>query len=126
MNKEQMKQFILNNDVEKYPLLNEIFAIRDTRKEQVDYTIYVDGYISVDVLNKALEQQAEIEKKDKTVKHIIERLENDIKRITETKTKKSEHYLDDYTRNRLKAYKTKTKEIKEYIEEQYFERRIEQ
>ena len=77
-------------------------------------------------LNLIEKQQAEIEKKDKTVKHIIERLENDIKRITETKTKKSEHYLDDYTRNRLKAYKTKTKEIKEYIEEQYFERRIEQ
>lgn len=77
------------------------------------------------VLNLIEKQQAEIEKKDKTVKHIIERLENDIKRITETKTKKSEHYLDDYTRNRLKAYKTKTKEIKEYIEEQYFNQKIE-
>ena len=79
----------------------------------------------ITVLNLIEKQQAEIEKKDKTVKHIIERLENDIKRITETKTKKSEHYLDDYTRNRLKAYKTKTKEIKEYIEEQYFNQKIE-
>lgn len=65
-------------------------------------------------------QQAEIEKKDKIVKSIISRLNNDINNIAETKAKKREHYLDDYTRCRLKAYKTKTREIKEYIEKQYF------
>jgi uncharacterized phage infection (PIP) family protein YhgE len=67
--------------------------------------------------------KAELKKRDGIVKNIIARLENDIKRITETKAKKSEglNYLDDYTRNRLQAYKTKTKEIKEYIEKQYFE-----
>ena len=91
-----------------------------------DYTLVpCDKAYFETVLNLIEKQQAEIEKKDKTVKHIIERLENDIKRITETKTKKSEHYLDDYTRNRLKAYKTKTKEIKEYIEKQYFNQKIE-
>lgn len=66
------------------------------------------------------ELRAEIEKKDRIVRSIISRLDNDIKNITETKAKKREHYLDDYTRCRLKAYKTKTREIKEYIEKEYF------
>lgn len=77
------------------------------------------------VLNMIKEKNAEIEKKDNAVKRIINRLDNDIKRITETKRDKSTfpNYLDDYTKCRLKAYRTKTKEIKEYIEEQYFERK---
>lgn len=75
------------------------------------------------ILNMLKEKDAEIEKKDNAVKRIINRLDNDIKRITETKRDKSTfpNYLDDYTKCRLKAYRTKTKEIKEYIEEQYFE-----
>lgn len=110
------------NEIEKETIeyLKECILKEHTFEEELTLSFMVKA---VNLIEK---QQAEIEKKDKTVKHIIERLENDIKRITETKTKKSEHYLDDYTRNRLKAYKTKTKEIKEYIEEQYFERRIEQ
>lgn len=59
-----------------------------------------------------------LEEKDEIIKNIIKRLDNDIKRITETK---AEGCTDDYRRCRLKAYRTKTKEIKEYIEEQYFE-----
>ena len=69
------------------------------------------------------EKDEELEKKDNAVKRIINRLNDDYKRITETKAKKQEKYLDDYTRCRLNAYRTKTKEIKEYIEEQYFERK---
>ena len=66
----------------------------------------------------------ENEEKDNKVRKIIKRLDNDYKRITETKANKSTfpNYLDDYTKCRLKAYRTKTKEIKEYIEQQYFEK----
>lgn len=78
------------------------------------------------LLNLLKEKDAEIEKKDNAIKKIINRLDNDIKRITETKRDRSTfpNYLDDYTKCRLKAYKTKTKEIKEYIKKQYFERKI--
>ncbi len=60
---------------------------------------------------------SELEKKDKIVKSIIQRLENDIKNITETK---ADGHTNDYRRCRLKAYRTKTREIKEYIEKEYF------
>ena len=78
------------------------------------------------LLSMLKEKDAEIEKKDNAIKKIINRLDNDIKRITETKRDRSTfpNYLDDYTKCRLKAYKTKTKEIKEYIKKQYFERKI--
>lgn len=70
-------------------------------------------------LNTAIETVLSmLEEKDEIIKNIIKRLDNDIKRITETK---AESCTDDYRRCRLKAYRTKTKEIKEYIEEQYFE-----
>lgn len=89
-----------------------------------DYGYYkdiVEFRDSVEHLEKTIQtQQKEIEKKDKIVRSIISRLDNDIKNITDTKAKKREHYLDDYTRCRLKAYKTKTREIKEYIEKEYF------
>lgn len=54
--------------------------------------------------------------KDRSIEVILNRLENDIKRITD---KKAEGYTDDYRRCRLKAYRTKTREIKELIEKQY-------
>lgn len=75
-----------------------------------------------EILNTLKEKDAEIEKKDNAVKRIINRLDNDIKRITESKTEK---YCDDYRRCRLKAYRTKTREIKKYIKKQYFERKVE-
>lgn len=66
--KEEIKTFLLKNKTDQYALLNEIFAIRDTRKETQNYTIYVDGCISVYELNKNIEmcnliirQQEEIE-----------------------------------------------------------------
>lgn len=73
------------------------------------------------VLSLIQKQEKEIEKKDNAIKKIINRLNNDIIRISKSKTEK---YSDDYRRCRLKAYKTKTKEIKEYIEKQYFERKV--
>ena len=66
------------------------------------------------VLNLIQEQEAEIQKKDDIVRRVINRLNNDIKRIRKARAK---NYYNDYRRCRLKAYKTKTREIKEYIEE---------
>ena len=51
MNKEELYNLALSN-VHKYNLLNELFSIRDKRTEIVDYTIGVNGFISLDVLNK--------------------------------------------------------------------------
>lgn len=58
----------------------------------------------------------EMYNKDRSVELILNRLENDINRITD---KEAEGYTDDYRRCRLKAYRTKTREIKELIEKQY-------
>ena len=51
------------SDVPKYSLLNEILAIRDNRfpNEKVDYCINVNGYISLDVLNKYVRNINELE-----------------------------------------------------------------
>lgn len=88
--------------------------------------LYTYSIAVKNVLNMLKEKDEEIEKKDNAIKKIINRLDNDIKRIAETKRDRSTfpNYLDDYTKCRLKAYKTKTKEIKEYIKKQYFERKI--
>lgn len=68
LSKEEIKEYILSTETAKHPLLNEIYAIRDRRKETQDYTIYVDGYISVDVLNKTLKLESDKQK-------LIEKLE---------------------------------------------------
>lgn len=83
-----------------------------TTKFNNDYSIDNVDKEAIEIILSMLEE------KDEIIKNIIKRLDNDIKRITETK---AEGCTDDYRRCRLKAYKTKTKEIKEYIEEQYFE-----
>lgn len=69
--KEEIEKLILNTETYIHPLLNEIYAIRDRRKETQDYTIYVDGYISVDVLEKTLQLETREQK-------LIEKLEKDI------------------------------------------------
>ena len=53
MNEEELYKLAIS-DVPKYSLLNEILAIRDNRfpNEKVDYCININGYISLDVLNK--------------------------------------------------------------------------
>lgn len=71
------------------------------------------------VFNIITKLQKENEEKDNKVRKIINRLDNDYKRITETKSD-GKHW-DDYSKCRLKAYRTKTIEIKEYIEKEYFE-----
>ena len=71
------------------------------------------------VLNFITKLQKETEEKDNRVRKIINRLDNDCKRISESKI--NGNGWDDYRRCRLKAYRTKTREIKEYIEQKYFE-----
>ena len=53
MNEKELYNLAIS-DVPKYSLLNEILAIRDNRfpDEKADYCINVNGYISLDVLNK--------------------------------------------------------------------------
>ena len=67
-------------------------------------------------INKLL---LEIKEKDNKVRQIINRLDNDIFRISKSK---EINKWDDYRRCRLKAYRTKTREIKEYIEQEYFKK----
>lgn len=86
LSKEEIEKQVLNTETSKHPLLNEIYAIRDRRKETENYTIYVDGYISVDVLNKTLELETNNKK-------LIEKLEED----------KMEQF-DDYTIHLIESY----------------------
>lgn len=72
------------------------------------------------VLNLITKLQKENEEKDNKVRKIINRLDNDCKRIRESKINGNRY--DDYRKCRLKAYRTKTREIKEYIEQEYFEK----
>lgn len=53
MSEEELYKLALS-DVPTYSLLNEILAIRDKRfsNEEVDYCVNVNGYISLDALNK--------------------------------------------------------------------------
>lgn len=53
MSEEELYKLAIS-DVPTYSLLNEILAIRDNRfpNEEADYCINVNGYISLDVLNK--------------------------------------------------------------------------
>ena len=39
LSKEGIKEYILSTETAKHPLLNEIYAIRDKRKETQDYTM---------------------------------------------------------------------------------------
>lgn len=106
--------------------LEKLINIRKNKAGQIKYDNCICSTTDLEtVLDMIKEKDKEIEKKDNAVKRIINRLDNDINRITETKRDKSTfpNYLDDYTKCRLKAYRTKTKEIKEYIEEQYFKRK---
>ena len=56
MNEEEIFKMLLVESIDKFPLLNELFAIRDSRGKRNDYTIFVNGYISLDVINKTIEK----------------------------------------------------------------------
>lgn len=86
LSKEEIEKQILNTETAKHPLLNEIYAIRDKRKETEDYTIYVDGYISVDVLNKTLELET-------NNKNLIEKLEEEKLKMESTYSQINGNYF---------------------------------
>lgn len=80
---EKVYKYLQKRRVDKLPLENEIFAIRDSRKKINDYTIYVDGYISLDAINKNIDKlnliqklQEENKKKDKTINLLVEECKN--------------------------------------------------
>lgn len=130
MTKEQAVKLLDNlseyglcyNITEEYQeAMKLVLSMLENQKERIDYlmrSIERKEQSLIEEHEENIECYTMIEKKDKIIKNIIKRLDNDIKRITETKAK---GYTDDYRRCRLKAYRTKTKEIKEYIKEQYFE-----
>lgn len=108
--------------------LLKIFKAQVEKEEQEYFSVNAYTQLLYDshrtVLNLITKLEKENEEKDNKVRKIISRLDNDYKRITETKTNKNTfpNYLDDYSRCRLKAYRTKTREIKEYIEQEYFQK----
>lgn len=109
---EKIYKYLQKVRVDKLPLENEIFAIRDSRKKINDYTIYVDGYISLDAINKNIEKinliqklQKENEKKDKIIdlmaECIAESISCDFINITDIECKNTQckdcmkRYFDD-------------------------------
>ncbi len=89
MNKEELYTTILNSPTHKYSLLNEIYAIRDTRVENQDYSIGVNGFISLDVLLENYNQiniiedlQHQLEEKDKVIGEIEKRCNQEISAAT--------------------------------------------
>ncbi len=79
MNEEEIYKMILIENVEKYPLLGEIFAIRDNRHKIDNYTICVNGYISLDVINKAIKLQKAFNKSTEK----INKIKNELKEVQE-------------------------------------------
>lgn len=65
MSEEEIYKMLLTEKIDKFPLLNEIFAIRNNKFKINDYTIYVTGLISLDVINRAIEKVNLIDKLQK-------------------------------------------------------------
>lgn len=89
--------------------------------EQKDKYIKNSEDITTEMKNDINKLLLEIKEKDNKVRQIINRLDNDIFRISKSK---EINKWDDYRRCRLKAYRTKTREIKEYIEQEYFKKTL--
>ena len=92
---------------------------QDIEIEQKDKYIKNSEDITTEMKNDINKLLLEIKEKDNKVRQIINRLDNDIFRISKSK---EINKWDDYRRCRLKAYRTKTREIKEYIEQEYFKK----
>lgn len=58
---EELYKYIINRATDKLPLEHEIFAIRNNDFHNLDYAIYVDGYISLDVIIRNIKKQEELE-----------------------------------------------------------------
>lgn len=111
------------DQLEKYQeATNTVLNLIDKLKnenEQKDKYIKNSEDITTEMKNDINKLLLEIKEKDNKVRQIINRLDNDIFRISKSK---EINKWDDYRRCRLKAYRTKTREIKEYIEQEYFKK----
>lgn len=117
---EKVYKYLQKRRVDKLPLENEIFAIRDSRKKINDYTICVDGYISLDAINKNIDKlnlieklQKENKKKDNVINLMAEFIDNNLKDCL-LNILKEKGYCEDTDR-----FKT----CKDCIK-QYFERKV--
>lgn len=111
------------DDLEFYirTVLNLLTKLKKENEEKDKY-IKNSEDITTEMKNDINKLLLEIKEKDNKVRQIINRLDNDIFKISKSK---EVNKWDDYRRCRLKAYRTKTKEIKEYIEKQYFKNQSE-
>lgn len=113
------------DQLEKYQeATNTVLNLIDKLKnenEQKDKYIKNSEDITTEMKNDINKLLLEIKEKDNKVRQIINRLDNDIFRISKSK---EINKWDDYRRCRLKAYRTKTREIKEYIEQEYFKKTL--
>ena len=48
---------VITLDVSKYPLENQLFAIRSNKCIKADNCIYVEGYIGLDAITKNMKKQ---------------------------------------------------------------------
>lgn len=85
---------IITKDVFKYPLLNQIFAIRDNRYKIDNKSICVNGYISLDTIEKVIQLQKENEelkekifKRDKELIKLEEYANKNFERKDDVKAK---------------------------------------
>lgn len=99
MNEEEIYEMILNEDVEKYPLVNEIFAIRDSRQKVNNYTIYVNGYISLDAINKAIKLRKENEELKADNYELNNRITDLLENISIKKVKDKIEEIDERIKN---------------------------
>ena len=61
---------IITNNVQKYPLENEIFAIRSNKLIPADDCIYVDGYIGLDAIRKNIQPRISYDNTGRRVRNI--------------------------------------------------------
>ena len=71
---EKIYKCLQKRNPRKLALENEIFAIRDHNFPEVENCIYVNGYIGLDVIQENIEKQKTIEKLQKVIDLMAERM----------------------------------------------------
>ncbi len=59
---DKIYKYLQENPVHKFALENEIYAIIDHNFPEVKNCVYVNGYISLDVIEKNIKKQEKIDK----------------------------------------------------------------
>lgn len=83
LTEEELYKYIMKRLPQKLPLEHEIFAIRNHDFHNLDYAIYVDGYISLDAIAKNIQKTIELE-------NILKERQADKERIKELEQKLDE------------------------------------